>query len=173
MNLKQPDVKKIALLWDDASEDLMQTLNMCSESILNTIPSPDRWSIAQVGDHLLKSYDLLGILNGATEKPDRDFDEKVATFWEVFKNDEIKMNSPEAILPETGLINKEKLTKDLQRKINDIKNIIQTKDLKELCMDYAIPQNGTFTRWEWISFAIVHTERHVRQMKRIYEKVKS
>ncbi len=172
MSLKQTDVKKITSLWNDASDSLLQTLSAYEESILNRIPSHDTWSMAQVGNHLLKSFDLLGILKGATEKPNRDFDEKVASFWDVFRNDEIKMKSPEPILPDEGLINKEKLIEDLQKKIIDLRNIIQTKDLSELCLNYAIPEYGYFTRWEWITFAIVHTERHGRQMKRIFKKVK-
>lgn len=171
MSLKLPDVKKITSLWNDASDEILKTLSAAKEEIINKIPSTESWSMAQVGDHLLKSFKLDGILNGATEKPTRDLDEKVETFREVFENDEIKMSSPEAILPKEGIINKEKLLVSLQQKINEIKKIIETKDLSELCLNYAIPEYGPFTRWEWITFAIVHTERHVRQMKRIFEKV--
>ncbi|MEP7079801.1 MAG: DinB family protein [Ginsengibacter sp.] len=171
MSFNQPDVKKINSLWHDASDLLLQTLSAQGEILLNKTSPLESWSMAQVGDHLLKSFNLDAILNGATEKPTRDFDEKVAIFWEVFENDEIKMSSPEAILPKGGIINKEKLLESLQQKINEIKKVIETKDLSKLCLNYAIPEYGYFTRWEWITFAIVHTERHVRQMKRIFEKV--
>jgi hypothetical protein len=172
MSLNQPDVKKINSLWHDVSGRLLQTLSAQGEILLNKTSSLESWGMAQVGEHLLKSFDLDGILNGATEKPTRDFDEKVATFRAVFENDEIKMSSPEAILPKEGKINKEILLESLQQKINEIKKVIETKDLSELCLNYAIPEYGPFTRWEWITFAIVHTDRHVRQMKRIFEKVK-
>ena len=77
------------------------------------------------------------------------------------------MNSPEEILPSEKPLNKESIINGLQEKIEAFNLVIENKDLTETCTDYAIPEYGPFTRLEWIHFNIVHTQRHVHQLRKI------
>ncbi len=36
-----------------------------------------------------------------------------------------------------------------------------------ICLDNELPTFGTLTIYEWISFALVHTQRHTQQLKKI------
>jgi hypothetical protein len=43
----------------------------------------------------------------------------------------------------------------------------KTQDLHATCLDFEMPTVGTLTRIEWLSFAVVHTQRHIWQLKKM------
>tara|TARA_R110000796_G_scaffold252637_1_gene389569 strand:- start:11172 stop:11669 length:498 start_codon:yes stop_codon:yes gene_type:complete len=153
--------------WKETSSELIKLLNSVSQEKFNKIPFEGSWTAGQLGDHLLKSYGAVEVLNGSTEKTDRPADEKVAEVKSLFLDFSIKMNSPEEILPSEKPLNKESIINGLQEKIEAFNLVIENKDLTETCTDYAIPEYGPFTRLEWIHFSIVHTQRHVHQLRKI------
>ncbi|MGO1866936.1 MAG: hypothetical protein ACTH0U_01705, partial [Sphingobacterium sp.] len=53
----------------------------------------------------------------------------------------------------------------LEDRIEQIKKVIQNKDLSLTCIDFSIPEYGEFTRFEWIWFNIYHTQRHMLQLE--------
>jgi hypothetical protein len=79
------------------------------------------------------------------------------------------MNSPEAILPATSPVDKEIILYSLKNRIEQLKKVIQTKDLSKTCTGFIIPGLWEFTRLEWIHFVLYHTQRHIHQMKNIFE----
>jgi hypothetical protein len=48
----------------------------------------------------------------------------------------------------------------------------ESMDLSLTCTDFPFPTLGEFTRWEWITFIIYHTKKHIFQIKNIYKKTK-
>lgn len=150
------------------TDALMQLLTPLSEEQLNKVPFDGSWTAAQLGDHLYKSYGLVTVLNGRTEATVRLPEEKIGPVKDVFLNFEIKMKSPDFIVPGSGHFNKTMLLEGLTKRINGIKDFIRLKeDLTLTCLDFALPNAGTLTRMEWIEFMTVHTIRHVHQLKGI------
>jgi hypothetical protein len=150
------------------TDALMGLLTPLSEKQLNTVPFEGSWTAGQLGDHLFKSYGLGAVLNGKTEPTTRPVEEKTGPIKEVFLNFEIRMQSPDFIVPGTGPFDKTTLLSGLTERIHVIKDFIQpTTDLTLTCLDFAMPNAGTLTRMEWIEFMTMHTIRHVRQLKRI------
>lgn len=143
---------------------LLKLLFSLSEEQLNFQPK-EGWSVGQIGEHLFKSYAFVETLNGKTRKTERPMDQKLEPIKTLFSDTSIKMDAPKAILPSQEKIIKNNLIKGLEVKIEQIKKVIQTKDLALTCIDFAIPEYGEFTRFEWIWFNIYHTQRHIHQLK--------
>lgn len=150
------------------TDELMNLLTPLSEEQLNRVPFDGSWTAGQLGDHLYKSYGLFTVLKGKTEPTTRPVEEKIGPVKEVFLNFEIKMKSPDFIVPSTGHFDETILLSGLTKRINGIKDFIQSEeDLTPTCLDFALPNAGTLTRMEWIEFMTVHTVRHVHQLKKI------
>lgn len=169
MTIEKPDTKELFEAVDKTTMELVQLISSFSQKDINAIPFEDSWTAAQVADHLLKSYAVVETLNGPVKKTERQPGEKIQMIREVFLNFDTKMNSPEAILPAASPIDKETILRSLKSRIAQIKEVIQTRDLSETCTGFIIPGFEEFTRLEWIHFVLYHTQRHIHQMKNIFE----
>lgn len=143
---------------------LLNLLSALTEEQINFQPRQG-WSAGQFGEHLLKSYAFVRTLNGETRKTERAIDQKLEPIKILFSDDSIKMDAPNAIIPTNEKINKVEIINGLEKKIAQIKKVIQMKDLSLTCVDFSIPEYGEFTRFEWIWFNIYHTQRHIRQLE--------
>ncbi|MBB5438995.1 hypothetical protein HDC92_002679 [Pedobacter sp. AK017] len=153
--------------FKQTAEQLIDLLSSQESEKLNKKPLNGGWSAAQIGEHILKSYASVETLRGRTEPSQRPADEKVASIKDLFLDFGIKMQSPVEILPSDNFISKDGLLEDLKNRIEELKEIIKTRDLTATCLDFAIPEYGYFTRLEWIWFNIFHTQRHIHQLKHI------
>lgn len=157
--------------FDEVANHLLQLLSSMDEEQLNQVPQAGSWSAAQVGDHLYKSYDILQILHGRVEECNRPPDQKLAPIKKEFEDFSIKMDSPEEVLPSGGHHGKAALLAGLKYRLDQQREAILTTDLSKLCLDFAIPENGPFTRLEWLGFTVIHTRRHFRQLENIIRMV--
>jgi hypothetical protein len=139
---------------------------------LNSVPFEGSWTAGQVADHIIKSLGGISrLLNGPTEKTERDPGEKIKALEDLFLNFDIKMKSPDFILPGDGIQEKEAT---LQR-IGELKNEMleaNKLDLSLLCLGAEFPGFGKMTRLEWMHFFLVHTQRHTHQLKNIFRTLK-
>lgn len=149
---------------------LTDILSSRSQEELNAKPSAEEWSAAQIGEHLLKSYGVVETLNGSTITTDGPIDQKVGELESIFLNFEIKMESPEAILPSEGIIDKTWLISELTRRNTELAAAAGSLDLSLTCTDFAFPGIGGLTRYEWLRFIVVHTQRHLRQLQHVLSK---
>src|SRR5215213_4396516 len=146
---------------ESAFKELQYILSSLTEEQLNRVPFEGSWTAGQVGDHLLKSYGVAETLNGRTEKANRPPDEKAEKIKSVFLNFDIKLQSPDFIIPTNDHINKEQLLQKIAEKAGDILHAVETKDPTEICLDFELPVLGTLTRLEWACFVFCHTTRHI------------
>ncbi|MEN7550616.1 DinB family protein [Rapidithrix thailandica] len=157
--------------FEQTTQELLQILSSLSEKQLNTVPFEGSWTAGQVGEHLLKSYGVAEVLNGKVKPTERPIDEKVEEVKTLFLNFDIKMDSPEAIVPSEGLLEKAPMIASLETRIRQIQVVLEEADLSVTCLDFAIPEYGAFTRLEWIYFNVFHTQRHVHQLKNIVKEL--
>jgi hypothetical protein len=149
------------------TDELIQLISSTNEEQFNKIPFDGSWTIAQVGDHLLKSYGAVEILNGLVTKTERSPGEKIERIKEIFLDFDKKYQSDKSILPANAFIDKEIVLSELRIRIAQIHDVIRTKDLSGTCASVALPFFGEFTRLEWLSLILYHTQRHIHQMKNI------
>ncbi|HYC30345.1 MAG TPA: DinB family protein, partial [Chitinophagaceae bacterium] len=148
-------------------KELQQILSSLTEEQLNKVPFPGSWTAGQVGDHLLKSYGVAETLNGRSAKAERPYDEKVEQIKSVFLNFDLKLQSPDFIIPTNDHVNKDELLQNISEKTTIILQAVQTKDPTEICLDFGVPVLGNLTRLEWACFVYCHTQRHINQLKKI------
>jgi hypothetical protein len=133
---------------------------------INIVPFEDSWTAGQVAEHIIKATG--GLPDNKTQPAERPAHAKVHEIESVFLNFDIKMKSPDFIVPGNKVFNKEKMLERLNKtKLFHI-NKIRDTDLTELCLDFALPGMGHFTRYEWYRFIAAHCRRHTRQLQRIY-----
>ncbi|MBD2701221.1 DinB family protein [Spirosoma sp. BT702] len=149
--------------------ELLRMLSSLSEEELNQVPFEGSWTAAQVGDHLSKGYNILPILSGNTEPANRPIDEKLDGIRAVFLDFSTKLESPEEIVPDGGPFEKAELIGRLTTQTQLLTSFAQHNDLTLVCLDSELPQIGTLTRYEWLSFMGIHTQRHIHQLQKIIQ----
>lgn len=164
---------QIAKDFDQTAHDLLKTISSFNENIFNKVPFEGSWTAAQVADHVAKS--LAGAaktLYGDVKPTQRKPDEQVERLRSIFLNFEIKMQSPEFILPAIIPLEKAAVYQRLKEVTGTISKATKTLDLS-FTSTIPFPKSGELTRYEWVSFSIFHTQRHIRQLKKIKEHFKA
>lgn len=151
------------------TDELISILSSFSQTDINKVPYNGGWSAAQVGEHLYKSYAVVEIFKAPIKKTDRAPDENVESIKSMFLNFDIKMSSPEFIIPSAGIIEKDALIDSLRHRTSKILEISKSLDLSETCLAFSPPGSGELTRLEWLYFILYHTQRHIVQLKNIQQ----
>lgn len=151
--------------FNRTTRELIELLSGLDEDQLNRVPFRGSWSAGQLGHHLWKSYAVVETLRGRVQPANRVPDQKIVSVEKLFLDHNLKMESPEELVPSEYPIEKEGILKGLRQRISELETTIREEDLSLLCLDFAIPQYGKFTRLEWIAFTTIHTRRHVHQLQ--------
>lgn len=153
--------------------ELNDTIASFSDEEINIVPFEGSWTAGQTAQHIiLACADIPKLFAGKTEKTNREADENVKNLDAVFLDFNTKYQSPENIKPAEIDYDKSKLLASLNKIQKDLFEAAETYDLTLTCLDAKIPGFENFTIYEWIYFAIVHTQRHTHQLKLIYENIK-
>ncbi len=164
------NTKELLKQFDETESELLRVVSAFSEEQLNTVPFEGSWTAAQVAEHLLKSKSgIPQLFSGATKSTEREPDEKVEIIKSIFLDFNTKFKSPEFIIPSDPPHEKQVLLNALMNTRAAISKVAGTLDLSETCTSFPFPQLGELTRWEWMQFAICHTQRHTRQLKNIFQ----
>lgn len=150
-------INKLYSEFTQNTNELISLLSGLTSEQFNKTPFEGSWTVAQIGDHLLQSYGVAEILNGKKE-PTNWTENKIDPIREVFLNYDLKMDSPDFIIPSDDFIKKETLIKGLEKRSSFIANYIKSdNDLSLTCLDFELPVNGKLTRVEWIEFMTDNT----------------
>jgi len=165
------DTEHIFTEIDTVLADMIKTLSLFSDEEINTIPFEDSWTPGQVVQHIIMSdAGFASLLNGPAKDTERQPDEHVEQLKAIFLNFDIKMKSPDFILPPAVDYKKEELLYNLEEIRNRFNQFDQTNDMTKTCTGMEMPVLGYLTRLEAATFVIVHTKRHVHQLGNIYIK---
>lgn len=165
---------------NEISEDFNKTINTLAEVIssfpddkYNIVPFEGSWTSGQTAEHILKGNSgIPEVLEGTTKKSERAHNEKIGSIKDLMLDFNTKLKSPEFIDPPKIDFNKKEHLKKLENIKQATNEVINTKDLSELAVDFEIPGFGGFTRYEWIYFMIYHTQRHTHQLRNILKELK-
>ena len=148
--------------------ELLQVVDSFQQDVFNKIPFEGSWTPGQVTEHIfLSAAGVLSTVNGNTEPTQRDPQQMVAPLRDAFLNFNIKMQSPDFVLPSDDPKDKQTLLHKTKNTWKGLASAAQTGDLTATCLDFEMPTVGLLTRMEWLSFIIVHTQRHIWQLKKI------
>lgn len=160
--------------FKEITDELIGLLSDLSEENLNQVPFAGSWSVGQVGDHLLKSYQIKGVLMGKTCPANRKADALLASIRKLFLDFTIKMEAPDFIIPTNEYIEQTTLVENIRNTVTELLALAnqQDFDMHFICLDFELPETGTLTRLEWLGFMSLHTQRHVHQLNNIIKKLK-
>ncbi len=152
---------------------LNDLLSSFSKEEINIVPFEGSWTAGQTAQHIILACSGLTMLfAGKTEKTTRKPDENVKALDGIFLDFNTKYQSPENIKPAEIEYEKGTLLASIKKIQNDLFEAAETYDLTLTCLDAKVPGFENFTIYEWLHFAIVHTQRHTHQLKSIYEHIK-
>jgi len=152
--------------------ELISVFSKISNDQIDVVPFEGSWTAGQVAEHIVKAVSgTPELLNGKVEPANRPYDEQVAGLKKVFLDFNLKMKSPEFIVPTETKHDQAALLNSFSRLGKEMENAAINLDLTLLCKASELPGNGYLTRFEWLSFALVHTQRHIHQLQRISEKL--
>ncbi len=151
-----------------AKDELLKALDLFDQGNINTVPFEGSWTGGQIAEHILKSVSgILETLNGPSKSTERNPEEHVKMLGEVFLNMDIKMKSPDFIIPSDSPKDKSFLYASLAKAFDGIEETAGKDDFTETCTSFEMPTIGLLTKTEWIQFAGFHTKRHAQQLKNI------
>ncbi len=147
------------------SDTLVQLLQSVNERHFNQKPGPDKWSIAQVADHIRLSNNSVAKALALKGKPlDRNPGQRISELKGVFLDFQTKLQAPDFIVPLKDIYDPNLLLKDLQASIQLIRERMYEDNLDELINH---PAFGDISKFEILHFVLYHTQRHLRQIKEI------
>jgi hypothetical protein len=142
---------------------------MLDHEKINEIPYENSWTAAQLCNHILKStrsiVQAMKIDGTPTEKNSR---EKIDELKSIFLDASNKFQSPLEIVPDAGPFEKQKTITDLTACFQDLDFYSRNTNLDEEIDGGPL---GAISKYELLHFVLYHSQRHLRQMKRIYEAI--
>ncbi|MBB5394743.1 DinB family protein [Mucilaginibacter sp. AK015] len=163
MNIEQANIETAQTF-----DELLAGLSSITDEQANTVPFAGSWTAAQVAQHvILSAGSFVELLNGPVTDTNRDPEAGVEQLKSIFLDFDTKLKSPDFIIPEDKIYQKQQLIEKLQLIKTNLLQAIDTLDVTKTCKAFEMPVMGYITRAEAITFTIVHTKRHVHQIKRI------
>jgi uncharacterized damage-inducible protein DinB len=150
------------------TEKLIKQLQLFTPENFTQKPQEQAWSAAEVAEHLfITNKNISKVLRAEGASPNRASDQKVANFKEALLNRATKLEAPETVKPTGTIQSQQELIAGLKEQSQLLNQIVEEKDLNELCTVYPHPRLGRLTRLEWLYFIIYHMERHCQQLEEI------
>jgi len=141
-----------------------------SDTELNTVPYEGSWTAGQTTQHIILACSGYGdLFEGEKEQTIRKPDLYIKDLKALFLDYDTKMESPDFLKPEIIDYNTNAQTLKLLTIESDFLNFAEAYDLTLTCKGFQLPGYGDFTILEWISFALIHAQRHTHQLNEIYK----
>jgi uncharacterized damage-inducible protein DinB len=143
-----------------------------SEAQWNFKPGPDRWSVAEVTEHIAAAEDLLmkRVQDEAMKAPPRTGSEDVkaidAFVLQAIPDRSHKAQAPEPLKPNNRFGSpKDSLKHFTESRAKTIAFLKKTNDLRQHATDSPLGQK--LDAYEWLLFIAAHSERHTKQIEEV------
>jgi len=168
-SLSQPDRDKALAYLESTRQGVIDATKGLSSAQWNFKPGPDRWSVAEVCEHIAAAEDYLrGMI---TEKvmtaPQRPAGEDVAAIDEMvlkmIPDRSHKAQAPDPLKPTNRFGSPEgSLQHFMEARTTTQDFLKKTPDLREHALDS--PLGKKLDAYEWVLFIGAHSERHTKQI---------
>jgi len=166
----QAEIQELSATFDSATNEFLDLISSATLEQLNTMPFVDSWTAAQLSEHVTKSNQSVAqALNGPGHKVDRDISEREPELKNIFLNFSTKLKSPEFILPTKDKYEKKEVFEGLKNSVAMVRKAYDEQNLSEAVKHRVF---GEITKLELLYFVTYHIQRHLRQLKKIFEEAK-
>jgi hypothetical protein len=171
-SLAQADRDRAAKYLETTRKSVVEATEGLTEAQWNFKPAPDRWSVAEVVEHIAASEDmLLGLTTSQVMKaPPRPEGEDVKAIDEMvlakIPDRTKKAQAPEALRPTNRYGSPEAAVKHFVESRSKTLDFLQkTADLRAHAFDS--PLGPKLDAYQWILFIAAHSERHTKQLNEV------
>jgi len=167
--LSQADLDRGLQYLETTRKNIVDATRGLTEAQWNFKPSPFRWSVAQVMEHIAASEDLLRqmaedqIKKDAPAVPDRDLKKTDDRVLEMVPDRSRKFQAPEMLRPKNQFGSPEASLKHfLESRATTVALLKNTPDLRAHVVEGG--PLGKLDAYERILFIGAHSERHTKQL---------
>lgn len=168
-SLSQADRDKALSYLETTRQGVIDATKGLSPAQWNFKAGPDRWSVAQVTEHIAAAEDYIRgmVTEKAMSAPARPAGEDVAAIDEMvvkmIPDRSTKRQAPEPLVPSNRFGSPEGSLKHfLEARTTTEDFLKKTPDLREHAVDS--PLGKKLDAYEWILFVSAHSERHTKQI---------
>ena len=165
--------KLIALLEDSRAQLRAATKDLTPEQ-WNFQPGPERWSIALVAEHIMRTeaglyqYVERALAAPANAEWETKTKGKTEFLERVMPSRTGKAQAPVEVRPEGKLPPEEILASFEKLRTRTLETARTTdKPLKALTADHPFPVFGTLNAYQWLLYIPWHTQRHLKQIEEV------
>jgi hypothetical protein len=155
-------------------KEFLDSVHGLSENAWNYKPGPDRWSVAEVAEHILLSEGLLfaTVEKALAAKPNPDWEAKTAGKTEFLERVMVdrsrKAQAPEAIQPKGNLTMPEIVSRYKETRARTLKFIEEIRlPMKDHTIDHPFPAFNTLNAYQWLIYIPLHNMRHNQQIAEV------
>jgi len=139
-----------------------------SDAQMKFKPAPDRWSVADISEHIALAEDFLfqnvtdKIMKSPAGPADRDTAKADAMVVAMIPDRSHKAQAPPPLVPTGRWTPAETLDHFLKSRAKTIAFLDSTPDLRQHVVDSPLGQ--PLDAYEWLLFVAAHSERHTKQI---------
>ena len=170
-----PEEREAAIKHLQTTHDaFLQSISGLSEKQWRFKPAPDRWSVAEVAEHItITESTLLGMIqkqimvSPAAPEKRAEVQGKDTIILEKVPDRSHKAQAPEFLKPTNRWANREQLTKAFEEERKTTEDYVKTTndDLRDHFGPH--PVLGPLDGYQWILLISAHSERHTKQIAEV------
>ena len=171
-NVTAEDRDKAIDYLKQTRDEVLRATKGLSEAQWNFKPAPDRWSVAEVTEHIAAAEDFLRmrLQNDIMKAPPRTGAEDIKALDELvlkaIPDRSKKAQAPEPLRPTNRFDSPKESLKHFQdSRAQTIVFLKKTKDLREHAADS--PLGKKLDGYQWVLFIAAHSERHTKQINEV------
>lgn len=165
--LTADDKAKAKKYMEETRQDVIDATKNLTAEQWTFKPGPDRWSIAEVMEHISIAEDFL--FENAVEKaaknpagaPDRDYKKTDAAIYAMVPDRTVHRQAPGPLVPTGKVTGPDALDHFLKSRTRNIEFLQKMEGTRGGVADGPL---GPTDEYEWLLFISAHSERHTKQM---------
>jgi DinB superfamily len=166
------DKERALQYLESTKKDVLEATKGLSEAQWNFRPAPDRWSVAQVMEHVAASEDFIRdnllkekVMVSPPGPPERDATKTDQAVVAVVPDRTRKAQAPEPLVPSNRFGSPDGSVKHFVGSRATTEQFLKTTTgLRDHVMDGPV---GKMDGFEFVLFIAAHCERHTRQIKEV------
>lgn len=169
--LSQAEKDRALQYLETTKKNIQEATKGLSVAQWNFKPTPDRWSVAEVMEHIAAAEDFLRSLiqdqvMKAPAAPGRDLKKTDDAVIAMIPDRTHKAKAPEPLVPTNRFSSPEGSVKHfLESRATTTEFLKSTPDLRQHAIDS--PLQMKLDAYQWVLFIAAHSERHTKQLNEV------
>lgn len=171
--LTKEDRKAIISYLKKTRADLVQKVKSLTDEQWHFKPAPDKWSVAEICEHILKAETVVlkrvDNLEGKDHKPELmdGYKEKGVELIDFIVGRSQKFQAPEPVAPTGTMASPEEFIKSFEARRNETYTFVKSIDKPIKAYYEVFGPIGEVNGYHWLMFISAHTERHILQLTEV------